>query len=68
LKICDQVFITAMSFVTGSITQPGSYSSGTAMMPTPQWKKNSVRLKHLDALTKQVRQLEKDITKLRDQD
>jgi len=68
LKICDQVFITAMSFVTGSISQPGSYSSGTAMMPTPQWKKNSVRLKHLDALTKQVRQLEKEITKLRDQD
>jgi len=68
LKICDQVFITAMSFVTGSISQPGSYSSGTAMMPTPQWKKNSVRLKHLDALTKQVKQLEKEINKLRDQD
>ncbi|EGG99231.1 UDP-3-O-[3-hydroxymyristoyl] glucosamine N-acyltransferase [gamma proteobacterium IMCC2047] len=68
LKICDRVFITAMSFVTGSIKEPGSYSSGTAMMPTPQWKKNSVRLKQLDELTKQVRQLEKQITKLRDQD
>jgi len=68
LKITDRVFVTAMSFVTKSITQSGSYSSGTAMMPTPQWKKNSVRMKHLDALVKQVKQLEKEITKLRNQD
>lgn len=68
LKICDGVFITAMSFVTGSIKQPGSYSSGTAMMPTTQWKKNSVRLKQLDELAKQVKQLEKEITQLRNQD
>jgi len=68
LKITDRVFITAMSFVTKSITQPGSYSSGSAMMPTPQWKKNSVRVKQLDALVKQVRKLEKEITKLQNQD
>lgn len=68
LKICDRVFITAMSFVTGSIKQPGSYSSGTAMMPTAQWKKSSVRLKQLDELVKQVKQLEKEISQLRDQD
>jgi UDP-3-O-[3-hydroxymyristoyl] glucosamine N-acyltransferase len=68
LKICDRVFITAMSFVTGSIKQPGSYSSGTAMMPTAQWRKSSVRLKQLDELVKQVKQLEKEIKQLRDQD
>ena len=68
LKICDRVFITAMSFVTGSIKQPGSYSSGTALMPTAQWKKSSVRLKQLDELVKDVKQLEKEIKKLRDQD
>lgn len=68
LKICDRVFITAMSFVTGSIKQPGSYSSGTALMPTAQWKKSSVRLKQLDELVKQVKQLEKEIIQLRNQD
>ncbi|MEH6358406.1 MAG: UDP-3-O-(3-hydroxymyristoyl)glucosamine N-acyltransferase [Pseudomonadales bacterium] len=68
LKITDRVFVTAMSFVTKSITQSGSYSSGSAMMPTPQWKKNSVRVKKLDALVKQVRKLEKEITKLQNQD
>lgn len=68
LKITDRVFVTAMSFVTKSITQSGSYSSGSAMMPTPQWKKNSVRVKQLDALVKQVRKLEKEIIKLQNQD
>lgn len=68
LKITDHVFVTAMSFVTKSITESGSYSSGSAMMPTLQWKKNSVRVKQLDALVKQVRKLEKEITKLQNQD
>jgi len=68
LKIADHVFVTVRTMVTKSITQSGSYSSGTAMMPTPDWKKSSVRLKHLDSLVKQVKQLEKEITKLRNQD
>ena len=68
LKITDRVFVTAMSFVTKSIKQPGSYSSGTAMMPTPLWKKNCVRMKQLDGLAKQIKQLEKELSKLRDQD
>lgn len=68
LKIADRVFVTGMTMVTKSITQSGSYSSGTVMMPTPDWKKNSVRLKHLDSLVKQVKQLEKEITKLRNQE
>lgn len=68
LKITDRVFVTGMTLVTKSITQSGSYSSGTAMMPTPQWKKSSVRMKQLDSLVKQVKQLGKEITKLRNQD
>jgi UDP-3-O-[3-hydroxymyristoyl] glucosamine N-acyltransferase len=68
LKITDGVFVTAMSFVTKSITQPGSYSSGTAMQPTLQWKKSSVRVKQLDSLVKRIAQLEKEMTKLQNQD
>ncbi len=31
IEICDNVFVTGMTMVTRSITEPGSYSSGTAM-------------------------------------
>ena len=68
LTVCDGVFITGMTLVSGSITEPGSYSSGTSMMPTPQWRKSSVRFKQLDDLARQVKQLEKEIKQLRNQD
>lgn len=47
IDICDDVTITGMTMVTKSITQAGSYSSGTAMMPTPLWKKAAIRFKQL---------------------
>lgn len=39
IEICDNVFVTGMTMVTRSITEPGSYSSGTAMQPAAEWKK-----------------------------
>ena len=59
IDICDGVFITGMTMVTHSITEPGAYSSGTAMQPAADWKKNAVRFRQLDALAKRVRTLEK---------
>jgi UDP-3-O-[3-hydroxymyristoyl] glucosamine N-acyltransferase len=47
IEICDHVHLTGMTMVTKSITQAGSYSSGTAMTDTPQWKKMAVRLRQL---------------------
>src|SRR5690606_15154209 len=38
VDICDNVFITGMTMVTRSITEPGSYSSGTAMQPAAEWR------------------------------
>ncbi len=63
IDICDDVFITGMTMVTHSITEPGAYSSGTAMQPAADWKKNAVRFRQLDALAKRVRGLEKQIQK-----
>lgn len=60
INICDNVTITGMSMVTKNILQPGSYSSGTAMDETSQWKKTVVRLRQLAdvPLTKLVKQLD----------
>lgn len=59
LEICDKVHITMRSAITKSITEPGSYSSGTAMSKTAEWRKNAARFRHLDALAKAVRKLER---------
>ncbi|MFC6052128.1 UDP-3-O-(3-hydroxymyristoyl)glucosamine N-acyltransferase [Acinetobacter sp. Ac_877] len=47
IQIVDNVTITAMSMVTKSILEEGTYSSGTVVMPNSQWKRAAVRLKQL---------------------
>lgn len=63
IELCDDVFITGMTMVTHSITEPGAYSSGTAMQPAADWKKNAVRFRQLDGLAKRIRALEKNTQK-----
>ncbi|GMQ89281.1 MAG: UDP-3-O-(3-hydroxymyristoyl)glucosamine N-acyltransferase [Gammaproteobacteria bacterium] len=59
LEIVDNVHITAMSMVTRSISEPGTYSAGTPLMANPQWRRNAVRIKQLDTLVRRVSKLEK---------
>ncbi|WP_296178546.1 UDP-3-O-(3-hydroxymyristoyl)glucosamine N-acyltransferase [Pseudomonas sp. UBA1879] len=59
IEICDGVFITGMTMVTRSITEPGSYSSGTAMQPAAEWRKSAARIRHLDDMSRRLQQLEK---------
>ena len=59
LTIVDGVHISAMTLVTKSINQAGSYSSGTPMQATNVWRKNAVRYGQLDQLAVRVRKLEK---------
>lgn len=59
IELCDNVFVTGMTMVTHSITEPGAYSSGTAMQPAADWKKNAVRFRQLDDMSKRIRALEK---------
>lgn len=58
ITIADHVHITAKTLVTGSIHESGSYSSGTALQITGQWRKNAVRFLQLDRLFDRVRALE----------
>lgn len=60
LTIADNVMITGRTMVSHSITEAGSYSSGTPMDTTRNWRKNSARFRRLDELAKRVAKLEKN--------
>ena len=59
LTICDGVHITMRSAITRSITEPGSYSSGTAMSKTQEWRKNAARFRQLDSIVKRIQAIER---------
>lgn len=63
LTITDDVHITAMSLVSKSISESGSYSSGTGLEPTDKWRRSVVRLKKIDDMAKQLAQLENKLNK-----
>ncbi|MDR3492795.1 MAG: UDP-3-O-(3-hydroxymyristoyl)glucosamine N-acyltransferase [Gammaproteobacteria bacterium] len=67
LRLADNVVITGMSAITHTIQDPGIYSSGAGgVVPNHKWRKNSVRLHHLDELVQRVKSLEsvlKELTK-----
>lgn len=61
LEIVDDVHITAMSLVTKSIDEPGTYSSGTPLEKNNLWHRNFVRFKQLDEMAKRIAVLEKKL-------
>jgi len=50
-----------MTMVTHSITEPGAYSSGTAMQPAAEWRKSAARIRQLDDIARRLRQREKQV-------
>lgn len=59
LEITDKVVITGMSRVTHSISVPGIYSSGSPIQTNREWRKNSVRLRQLDEMSRRLQRIEK---------
>lgn len=47
IEIADDVTLSGMTMVTKSIKTAGSYSSGTAAMPTAKWRRAAVRFRQL---------------------
>ncbi|WP_461537979.1 UDP-3-O-(3-hydroxymyristoyl)glucosamine N-acyltransferase [Spongorhabdus nitratireducens] len=69
IEVADGSHISGMTMVTKSITEPGSYSSGTgAHMPTRDWKRQVVRLRQLDDMSSRVKQLEKQLAELKSEE
>lgn len=58
IEICDNAHFTGQARVNGSITEPGTYSSGTPLQPVRQWRRNAVRFGQLDALQQRIVALE----------
>ena len=58
VEICDNVHVTGMTMVTKSITTAGSYSSGTPMDSTRDWKRNAVRFSQLESIRQRLVNLE----------
>lgn len=60
IEIANGVHVSGATVVTKSITEEGSsWSSGTPMLPTGDWRRQAARFNQLDKLTKRVRDLEK---------
>lgn len=66
LTIVDGVHISADTLVNKSISEPGSYSSGTVAAPTKIWRKNAVRFGQLDQMATRLAALEKRLAKHND--
>ena len=60
LEIADRVTITAMSLVTHSIREPGTYSSGAPIEENRKWRRNAARIRHLDEMARRIAALEKE--------
>ncbi|GAB1259340.1 UDP-3-O-(3-hydroxymyristoyl)glucosamine N-acyltransferase [Aurantivibrio plasticivorans] len=58
ITIANGVTVTAMSLVTKSIKSAGSYSSGTPLTESQQWRRSAVRFGQLDEIYQRLRALE----------
>ncbi len=63
LTIADRVTITAMTLVTHSIREAGEYSSAAPMQDSRSWRRNAVRIRHLDELARRVAAIDKERNK-----
>ena len=60
VRIGNNVHVTGMSMVSRSIEGPGTYSSGTPLTRTAEWRKNAVRFRQLDTLAARLKKLEQE--------
>lgn len=65
IHVGDGCVFTGMTMVTKNIDKPGVYSSGMPCQPNKEWNKNNARVRKLEALTKRVVSIEKEISTTR---
>lgn len=64
LTIANNVHVNGHSRVSRSLSEPGSYASGTGIAPYRDWSKNAVRFEQLAEMAKRIRALEKQLAAL----
>ena len=68
LDIGDRVIVSGGSLVAKNLNTPGTYTSVMPLMPYADWLKNAAHLRHLDALARRVKALEKSLKDLQKDD
>ena len=68
IDIADGSTFTGMSMITGSISEPGIYSSGVPLMPTRDWRRSAVRFRQLDDMARRLEKLEQMMETAKDRD
>ncbi len=58
IELADGVRVTARSFVAQDIPEAGSYSSGSPLQPTRQWRRNYLQQKRLDEMERRLKRIE----------
>ena len=64
IEIADGVNISTNTLITKSLTQPGTYTSALPFSEHGEWLKNAVQMRHLDSMSKRIRELEKKLGEL----
>ncbi|MFT6637167.1 UDP-3-O-(3-hydroxymyristoyl)glucosamine N-acyltransferase [Alcanivorax sp. VBW004] len=59
IEVCDKVQILAMSLVSSSIKEPGTYGSALPVDSQSRYRRNVARFRNLDDLARRVRKLER---------
>jgi UDP-3-O-[3-hydroxymyristoyl] glucosamine N-acyltransferase len=62
LEICDGAVVLAMSLVTHSITEPGTFAGAMPLMPQRAWQRASARIRMLDDTLKSLKTNRKDVS------
>lgn len=66
MSVADNSYITGFSMVTKEITEAGVYSSGMPATTNKEWRKNTARLRQIDAMYKRLAKLEKELAAMKE--
>jgi len=61
IDLTDNVVITGFSRVSKSISEPGTYTSGTPLQKQRDWQRNTVRYRQLEKMAQRLSDLEKKL-------
>ncbi|MHB8252236.1 MAG: UDP-3-O-(3-hydroxymyristoyl)glucosamine N-acyltransferase [Acidiferrobacter sp.] len=64
ITVGDDVEVTAMSFLKGSVEGPGRFSSSLPATAADAWARNVGRFRHLDELARRLRRAEQTIKQI----
>jgi len=63
LTLCDDVIVSGDTLISKSIAKPGYYTANLPQQTHADWVKNFSHLRHLDAMAKKIRTIEKRLDK-----